>query len=514
MKRTRTPLFYRVAAVGASTWLLLAVPGLAQTTTPAQPPAGTIAAPASVPSGPWTLQRAVDYAVQNNLNVRQSSLSAELSDADLRQSRAALLPTANVNGTQAWNYGTGLDPLTNDFVSQTIRSNNFSANTQLNVFSGFQLRNTVKRNVLDYKASLADIEQARNDLSLNVAAAFLQLVLNQELVRTNELRVNTTQQQLERTKKLLAAGSVAESNLLDTQAQLASDELNLVTAQNQRDISRLQLAQLLNLDPASAAAFQIEVPNLPDPDEQSTLNFDPNATYQTAQGFLPQIQAADLRVQSSIRGVEVARGAYYPRLFFGASVFSGFSSARLARVLTGDSIAGAALPVFQIDPIAGPRPTNFAVLTPRQPNFELLPTSFSDQVKDNIGRALQFSLQIPILNGLQTRTNVQRSQIAVKQAELRAAQTRLQLQQTIQQAYADAVAAQRRFASASRQVEALNTAYKNAEIRFNNGLLNGTEFNIAKNNLNGAESSMIQAKYEFIFRRKVLEFYQGNPLTL
>ncbi|QNP51639.1 TolC family protein [Hymenobacter qilianensis] len=308
MKRTRTPLFYRVAAVGASTWLLLAVPGLAQTTTPAQPPAGTIAAPASVPSGPWTLQRAVDYAVQNNLNVRQSSLSAELSDADLRQSRAALLPTANVNGTQAWNYGTGLDPLTNDFVSQTIRSNNFSANTQLNVFSGFQLRNTVKRNVLDYKASLADIEQARNDLSLNVAAAFLQLVLNQELVRTNELRVNTTQQQLERTKKLLAAGSVAESNLLDTQAQLASDELNLVTAQNQRDISRLQLAQLLNLDPASAAAFQIEVPNLPDPDEQSTLNFDPNATYQTAQGFLPQIQAADLRVQSSIRGVEVARG--------------------------------------------------------------------------------------------------------------------------------------------------------------------------------------------------------------
>ncbi|QNP51640.1 TolC family protein [Hymenobacter qilianensis] len=183
-------------------------------------------------------------------------------------------------------------------------------------------------------------------------------------------------------------------------------------------------------------------------------------------------------------------------------------------MLTGDSIAGAALPVFQIDPIAGPRPTNFAVLTPRQPNFELLPTSFSDQVKDNIGRALQFSLQIPILNGLQTRTNVQRSQIAVKQAELRAAQTRLQLQQTIQQAYADAVAAQRRFASASRQVEALNTAYKNAEIRFNNGLLNGTEFNIAKNNLNGAESSMIQAKYEFIFRRKVLEFYQGNPLTL
>ena len=145
------------------------------------------------------------------------------------------------------------------------------------------------------------------------------------------------------------------------------------------------------------------------------------------------------------------------------------------------------VPVYQINAGGVPQLTNFAVLSPRQPQVEFLPSSFRDQVKDNLGRSLQFSLQIPILNGLQTRTNVQRSQIAVKQAELRAAQTRLQLQQSIQQAYADAVAAQRRFASASRQVEALTTAYRNAEIRFNNGLLNGTEFNIAKNNLNGAE---------------------------
>ncbi|SMB99219.1 outer membrane efflux protein [Hymenobacter roseosalivarius DSM 11622] len=513
MKPTRTPLFCRVAAIGVGSWLLLAAPVLAQTARPAQPPAGTMAAP--VPSGPWTLQRTVDYAIQNNLTVRQSDLAAQLNEATLRQSRAAMLPSANLSGNQAWNYGTSVNPLTFEFQNQTTRSNNFSGNSQITVFSGFQLRNTVKRNLLDYQASLADIEQARNDLSLNVAAAFLQLVLNQELVRTNELRANTTQQQVERTKKLLAAGSVAESNLLDTQAQLASDELNLVTAQNQRDISRLQLAILLNLDPNGAAALQIETPELPDPDEQQQLSLDPVNVYQTAQGFLPQVKAADLRVQSSIRGVDLARGAYYPRLFFGASIFSGFSSARLSRVLTGDSTAGLPLPVFQFNPATGQvQPTNFAVLTPRQPNFDVLASSFGDQVKDNLGRALQFTLQIPILNGLQARTNVQRSQIAVKQAELQAAQTRLQLQQTIQQAYADALAAQRRFASASRQVQALTTAYRNAEIRFNNGLLNGTEFNIAKNNLNGAESSMIQAKYEFIFRRKVLEFYQGNPLTL
>ncbi|WP_173664795.1 TolC family protein [Hymenobacter sp. AT01-02] len=143
-----------------------------------------------------------------------------------------------------------------------------------------------------------------------------------------------------------------------------------------------------------------------------------------------------------------------------------------------------------------------------------MPSRFSNQLKDNLGKSLQFSLQVPILNGLQTRTSVQRAQISIQQQELRAEQARLTVRQSIQQAYADAIAAQRRYFSARRQVEALTTAYRNAEIRFNNGLLNGTEFNIAKNNLTAAESTMIQAKYEFIFRRKVLDFYQGRPLAL
>jgi outer membrane protein len=145
---------------------------------------------------------------------------------------------------------------------------------------------------------------------------------------------------------------------------------------------------------------------------------------------------------------------------------------------------------------------------------ERLAEGFLPQVRDNVGKQLSFNLNIPILNGWQARTNVQRSVIGVKQAELRAEQTRLQLRQNVQQAYADAQAAYRRYVSSKRQVEALGTAYRNSEIRFNNGLMNGTDFNIAKNNLSAAESSMIQAKYEYIFRRKVLDFYQGKPLSL
>ncbi|WP_179225419.1 TolC family protein [Hymenobacter mucosus] len=494
--------------MGLSTGLL-AAPAVAQTTPPAQPPAGSLSA--ATPAGPWSLQRSIDYALQNNLTVRQQQLTSELQNATLRQSRAALLPSANLSGTQAWNYGTSLDPLTNDFVSQTIRSNNFSANSQITLFSGFQLRNTVKRNALDSEASLLDTEKARNDLSLNVASAFLQLVLAEELVRTNEVRVNSTRQQVERTQKLLRAGSIPESNLLDIQAQQASDELNVITAQNQRDLARLSLTQLLNLP--SPTGFQIEVPELADPDDEPLLEADPDGTYQTAQSLLPEIKAADLRVRSAQHSLDIARGGYYPRLAFGAGIFTGFSSSRLARVFNGDSTDVVRVPIFQN--LSGQDvPSPFYALQPKQAIPELLPSRFSNQLKDNLGKSLQFSLQVPILNGLQTRTSVQRAQISIQQQELRAEQARLTVRQSIQQAYADAIAAQRRYFSARRQVEALTTAYRNAEIRFNNGLLNGTEFNIAKNNLTAAESTMIQAKYEFIFRRKVLDFYQGRPLAL
>ena len=484
--------------------------GVAQTTPPNQPPAGTLAASAAA-NGPWTLQGAVDYALEHNLTVRQNQLTAENNSAILRQSKAALLPTANLNGSQTWNYGQSVNPLTFEFQNLATRSNNFSGATQVVLFQGFQLRNTIKRNAMEYQASLGDIEKARNDLSLNIASQYLQLMLSEELVRTNQVRVDSDVQQVERTRKLLRAGSVAESNLLDIQAQQASDELNVITAQNQRDIARLQLMQLMNLDVAAQAGFQIQVPDLPDPDEQEPLSEDLNETYQTALGRLPEIKTADLRVRSAQLGVDVARGGYLPRLSFGASVYSGYSSARNVTSISNDSTARRT--TFFVEPPGGGGVVPLNVLV-YQRNTSVLPQRYWDQLDQNLGRQMQFVLNIPILNGLQARTNVQRSLINVQQAELQAEQTRLTLRQSIQQAYADAVAAQRRFSAARRQVEALTTAYRNSEIRFNNGLLNGTEFNIAKNNLTAAESNMIQAKYEFIFRRKVLDFYQGRPLAL
>jgi len=444
--------------------------------------------------------------------VRLNQLTAQGNAQILRQSKAALLPTVNLNATQGWNYGTYVNPVTSQFQNATTRSNNFAGQAQVILFQGFQLRNTIKRNVLDYDASVADIEQARNDLSLNVASQFLQLVLAQELVRANQTRVASDQAQIERSQILLKAGSIPESTLLDSQSQLATDELNVITAQNQADLARLALLQLMNIDPATAQGFAIEVPPLPDPDQEAPYVVDLNQTFQTAASTLPQIKAADLRVQSARRSIDIARGAYYPRFAVGGSLSTVFSSSQSSRIFTGDSTT-TFIPVVQ-QTGGTVTPTDFFAFAGRQPNFETLPARFFDQLSNNYGKAVQFSLQIPVLNGLQVRTNVQRSLINEQAASVRAEQARLTLRQSIEQAYADARAAQLQYAAATRQVAALTLTQRNSEIRFNNGLLNGTEFNIAKNNLTFAISNQLQAKYTFIFRRKVLDFYQGKPLAL
>ena len=509
------PLRLKAALLAALPALLAGAPALAQTTPPAQPPGSALAAAPAAPNGPWTLQTAVDYALTHNLNVRATELTARQTDASQRLNRAALYPTAGINANQGFNFGTNRDPFTNQFQAVNVRSNNFTASAQVTIFSGFQLRNAIKQGQLDAQAARFDIDKARNDLSLNVASSFLQLVLAQELIRASEARMSTVREQVSRSEKLLRAGAVAEGNVLDSRAQLAGEERTLVTAQNQRDLAQLALVQQLNLDPAGAASFQVSVPNLPDPAalEAAAATLDPNATFELARQTQPDLKAADLRAASARRGLDIARGAYYPRLTVGGGISTGFSSVRQQQRVTG--VETRTLPILQPDPANPGRfiPSQF-VFQSSQPTFERLPYKFLDQLNDNRGEFVQFSLNIPILNGLQNRVGVQRAEINIQQNELRAEQTRLQLRQTIQQSYADALAAQRRFAASSRQVEALNLAFRNAEIRFNNGLLNGTDFNIARNNLTAAESDMIQAKYEFFFRRKVLDFYQGKPLSL
>ena len=482
--------------------LLLGPAARAQTAPPANRPAP--------PSAPWTLAAALDYALINNLGLRGSDLTAQLDVATIGQNRAALLPSINGSATQSYQFGTSVDPVTYEFVNQTIRSNNFNLNANLPLYQGGVLRNTIKRARLTSEASAQDLAQARTDVVLNVAQGYLQALLSREALRAAETQRSTTTAQLEQAEKRLAAGAIAESNVLDVRAQLATEDFNVVTAQNNYTLAVLALEQQLNLDPAqvSPEQFLIAEPAVAAPSADVPLDLTAQQVYDVAAGVRPELRAADLRLQAALRGVDVARGNYYPRLSFGAALYSGFSNQRSSFIPNGDTLIA---PIgFALNPLDNSR---LPVFAPR-PGGTISPTNFTAQVEDNFGKQLSFNLQIPILNGSQVRTQVTRARLQAQQAQLNADQTRLSLRQDIERAVTNAEAARRRYAAATRQREALDLSLRNADIRFTNGLLNATDFNQIKNNRARAENDQIQAKYDYVFKRKVLDLYMGKPLEL
>lgn len=456
------------------------------------------------------MEEAVNYAVTNNLQVRQGSLNRNLSRAELKQSQFSRLPSISASGSYGTNSGSFQDPVTFSLLTQRAQTGNLSVSANLPLFAGFQQTNLIKQNQLEVQASEQEYLSSQNDVSIQVVTAYLNILFANELINTSELQRTLTQQQLARTRTLFRAGSVAENEVLDIESQLATDELNLITAQNQRDIARLSLMQLLNIP--TSENFEIAIPDIPEPDQEPVI-VSGDQVYDVALQTLPAIKAADLRVLSSNRGLAIARGGYYPRL----SVFAGFGSrySSASQFLFGreEIDNGYLRQDYYSDPQGTQPPRTVYVPSiayrPVYGDYPLL-----DQMQDNINQQVGLALQIPILNGLQVRTSVARATISRENAKLNADIARNNLRQTIEQAYVDAVAAQRRYAAAKEQVAASQKNLRNAELRLTNGVINSIDFNITANSFRSAQSSLIQAKYEYTFKLKVLDFYQGKNLSL
>ncbi|AKQ45517.1 hypothetical protein TH63_07445 [Rufibacter radiotolerans] len=455
----------------------------------------------------WTLQQCIQHGLQNNLQVRQVGLQVEQDALDVKQARYNQLPTLNGSASYGYSFGFFNDPLTYEQRNEQNRSSNFSLQGSVPLFNGLQVQNTIKRNRIDLQATELDQKKAQNDLMLNIVTAYMQILLNQEILKTNQERLKLTQTQADRTQKLFKAGSVPESNVLELNAQIASDELNIITAQNNIELAELQLIQLLNLENASPASFAIEVPALADPD-QSVIAFEAQEVYQTAESLMPQIKRSQLRIESSLKNMDIARGAYYPSLSLGGSVSTRYSSGTPFFIVGPPQTVTQTIGFVNNDPSL---PVTYTTI-----NRPRTATSYSylDQLSDNLGQYVGINLNIPILNNLRTRNNVQLSRINLRNAELNAAIAKNQLKQDIAQAYTDALGAQKRFAAAKKQMAAFEQAFRNAEVRLNNGLINSVDFNVARNNYVKAQSDIIQAKYDYIFRLKFLEFYQGKNITL
>lgn len=449
----------------------------------------------------WSLEDCVNHALENNLRIQQQKLGVEVARENLQQSQANRLPSLNASASHNYNYGRMLDPITNEFSTERVQTNNFSLSSGMTLFSGFQVRNNIERDRYDLLAREYDVATMENDISLAVASSYLQILFAKEMVEMAANQLDVTRQQVDRTAKLVDAGTLARGSLLTIQAQEATEELQLVNAENQLRIAYLDLMQLLDL--REDVEFEVEVPDV-ELIPSETIQFSPMQIFDTAAQIQPSIISADMQVASAEKTHEIARGGRYPRLGLSGSMATGYSEARLRIVDAND-----------LDPkYAGQTGSVEALFAPKFAGIETEVIPFRDQIDENLNRSIGVFLQIPIFNNFQVRSNINRTQISLENSRLQRQIIRDQLYKTIEQAHQDAHAALQRYRATEKNVQALEESFRYTEQRFNVGMVNTIEYNDAKNRLSAAQSELLQAKYEYVFRVQVLDFYIGRPISL
>lgn len=425
----------------------------------------------------WSLEECIQYALDHNISVKQSENNAAISAENLKEANSAFLPNANASINQNFNSGFTIDPFTNARVEETVSSNSLSLNSGITLFNGFRLQNAKKEGQSNFEASMLDVEKMKNDIAMNVALAYLQLLFNNELVSIADRQLNTTKIQVNRLRELVDAGAVAKGSLLDVESQYAAEEQQLVNAKNQKDLARLNIMQLLELE--ASEEFNISVPE--NIDVAALVQDTPDQIYQTALGIQPQIKAAELRVTSSEYSLLQAKGSRYPSLSMNGGISSFYSSA--ARQLGADGLS-----------------------------LEDIP--FNEQIDNNQSYTLGFSLQIPIFNRNQVNTMIARTQINLENSRLLALQEKRTLRKNIEQAYADASASMKQYIASDKAVMAFEESFSYMQERYNLGMVNTFEYNDAKNKFMKAESDRLQAKYDYAFKVRILHFYATNKLSL
>jgi outer membrane protein len=449
----------------------------------------------------WTLEECINYALEHNINIKKQLLNVEYQNEALLQSKLGMLPNINGYASHGYNWGQRIDPFTNEFASNRVRSNNFNLSADLNLFAGLQQTNTIKRNLLNKEAAQYDAEAYKDEISISVATAYLQVLYNKEFVQIAKDQLDISNQQVDRTKKLVDAGTLAKGDLLTIQAQAASEQLSVVNAENNLSLALLTLTQLLELP--STEGFDIDVPQLGLIEAPENV-MSPENIYKTAVEVRPEIKGAETRVESSKRSLGIARGSYYPSLSLSGSWGSGYSGANTV----GTD------PFTQQIEIGYTENTHETVIAEKIAYQSYNTKAFGDQLRENRNESVSLSLRIPIFNGWRSRSSVAQAKIGVENANLDLQLQKNTLYKTIQQAYNDAASALNKHKASLLKVEATKESFNYAEKKFNVGLINSVDYNNAKKEYNRALSEQIQAKYEFVFKMTVIDFYLGKPLTL
>jgi outer membrane protein len=446
-----------------------------------------------------TIQQAVERTLQNNLQIKQSRLNESLSDENLRQSKNDILPTINGSGNLNKNFGRSLDPSTYQFISQQFTSFNGNINLGFDLFAGFQKINQIKQNKLLLYADQTATEKLKNDLTLQVVTSYMQILYNRDLLaasiqQQDVARLTANQQQL-----LLDAGNKTLADVSEAKSQVATAELNVTNAQNALTISNLTLAQLMEMQPNTS--FEVQAPLINSFSEKGTET-NIQEIYESALKTFPDIKLAAFRSEAALKAIDIAKGSYLPRLSLGASAGTNYSSGRETVISRSARLDTIGYTGINKDPVFAP---GVNVQTAKQ--------SFGTQFTDNFNQSAGLNLSIPIFNGYLTRSNVRRARINYQGNLLQEQTAKNNLNKVISQAVADLQAARARYVSTENAFTAQKDAFFVIEQRYNVGLVNSLDYNTSRTNRNKAETDFIQAKYDLLFRAKVIDYYLGRQIV-
>lgn len=425
----------------------------------------------------WSLQKCIDYALQNNIQVKQQALNSKYYNNQLDQAKFNRLPNLNAGFGNNMNFGRTVGP-DNTYLNINSNSTSGNASTSITLWNGFALKNSIGMAEMDLKASLEEMQKAKDDLMLNIAASYLEILFAEELQTVSEDLLKITQLQLDRTGKLVDAGSLAKGSLLEIEAQYAREELNVVNAQNRLQLAYLALYQLLELP--STESFKIEKPQLPEIGANLSL-LNSMDVFKNAVGLRPAVKSAEFKLESARKQLLVAKGNLLPTISFSGNYYNFYNN-------------------------------KYEMFDATTNSKKLMP--LSDQLKSNPRYGLGLSLNIPIFNRYLAQTGVNNAQIQLENTELQLQNTKNLLRKEIEQAYTNALAAFKRYVANQKTVVSSKEAFRYTEEKFNVGMINSVEYNQSKNNLTKAQSDLLQAKYEYIFRTKILDFYNGQPIEL
>lgn len=462
----------------------------------------------------WDLRRCVEYAMKNNVTVRQADIQARIAALQVKQAQLNQYPNANLSSNIGLQLGRSIDPTTNQFTTTQLVYNSFGLNGGVEVFNWGHLKNLRIAAGFSAQAALADIEKSANDIALTVATYYLQALAARQQIDIVQIQIGQTLAQLSVTTNKVNAGALPELNLAQTQAQLATDSSNFITAQATYRQDLLALKGALNLDPATP--FQIETPPIETVPLEDIMTLQPESVYLIASQSFPQLRANDLRIKMAQTNIQVARSQMYPSISLGYNLGTNFSNS-----FKGVDFANPQYNGYKstglITTING---TNYNVLQPSvsyadvHRNIFNVWNGYGSQMNQNFRQSIGFSINVPIFNNGSYRINYERSKLDLRSYELQKEQSARQLKLDIYTAYNNALTAMEKFNAGRKSVDAAQKAYDFASKRYEVGLLSTIDLITSQNNLLTAKLQELNSQFEYVFRMKLLEFYKGEGLKL